>query len=593
MTQLDRIDIENKEKLSPESAHQAKMLDSSSQEELKGNEKSVDSSAATQEGLTQDPIETPMKDHEEHHKAEGGQLCEAAKKEQAALASIESPDLKLQTIIEKMESALSQGGTPNFKLFWDLRKICLEIFKDNISPAQRATSWAKYRELSKEAKKLKDLFDEQSAFAVEQIDIAVKALESDIETFAEHVAKASEVDLGVVPKSFEAKREEYAFIQKKLSLLNAHAARVNTLRKELIKTEMRIKHKNSFFERLSKVGDKIFPERKELIKQVSDKFEADVRGFVDHFFGGKNEHVPTYYLRDDIKHLQNLAKILTLNSQAFSETRKKLSECWDNLKQMDKDRKKEIQSKRESVKKSTEECLSKIEAVSLSFKEAQISPSECLEKADEVFKELKSLDLGKEELRTIRDRLSSLKKEAQDKIREKQDEKLRHEREKALKKQEAVSELEKRVEDALTGKEMASLSDLKQNALELKESVKDLLGASGKESQDMLKKIRTLDEWVTEKEEEALLNISGEGKDSLKSLRDVLDQKKKRRSEIKEGIEKLRKEAGSSGFDIGKALVQQEQIQIEKERLERADGAIGELEEKIAELKAKLRQNKS
>lgn len=214
MTHLDHLEVEGKEKLAAEHACQAKKLDSSSQEELKRDECLPDSHKREQEGLTSDTEECPMKEQEDHHKSQGSQLCEAAKKEQAALAALESPDLKLQVIIEKMEAALSQGGTPNFKLFWDLRKICLEIFKENVTPVQRAVSWNKYRELSKEAKKLKDLFDEQSAFAVEQIDIAVKALEADLETFEEHVGKAGDVDLGEIPKSFEFKRGQYASIQK-------------------------------------------------------------------------------------------------------------------------------------------------------------------------------------------------------------------------------------------------------------------------------------------------------------------------------------------------------------------------------------------
>lgn len=102
MTHLDHLEIEDREKLAAEQACQAKKLDSSSQEELKRDESAAESQPKEQEELNSAPEECAMKEQEDHHKTEGGQLCEAAKKEQAALASLESPDQKLQVIIEKM-----------------------------------------------------------------------------------------------------------------------------------------------------------------------------------------------------------------------------------------------------------------------------------------------------------------------------------------------------------------------------------------------------------------------------------------------------------------------------------------------------------
>jgi len=494
-------------------------------------------------------------------------------------------DQKLQELIDQMESALSQGGTPNFKLFWDLRKGCLELFKENISPAMRTLSWARYRELSKEAKKLKDLFDEQSAFAVEQIEIAIKALEIDIESIDQQLEKMDEVDFGPIPKSFGQDKAFYAKLQKKLNLLNAHASRVNTMRKELIKTEMRIKHKNNFFERLSKAGDKIFPDRKELIKEVSDRFENDIEAFVTKFFGDNKEFVPTYYLRDDIKTLQNIAKILTLNSAAFSSSRQKLSECWDALKQMDKERKKEIQVKREGQKKSFDETIAKIDEAALAFSENQINETECLERAEAIFKELRSLDLGKEESKPIKDKLQALKKSATDKLKEKQDERDKIEREKRFKRQEALLELQRRVQDAMSGSH--AIEDLKALEVKIGEEASEY---QGKEGLELAKKLKAFQEYIEEKEEEALILNSSEGQDSLKALRDILEQKKKRRSEIKNEIEKLRKTSAISGFDFENAFKQNDQIEIERERLEKADLAISEIEEKIKDVKARLRK---
>lgn len=529
-------------------------------------------------------LEKPEEQSEPEKQDEAGKPVDAA--------SNENKDLCLQELIDKMQSSLAQEGAPNFKLFWELRKACLEMFKENISPIARTLSWARYRELSKEAKKLKDILDEESAFAVEQIEIAIKALENDIAEMSQHLEKIERLDLDLLPKSFEKKKEYYSSIQKKLNLLNAHAARINTLRKELIKTEMRIKHKNNFFERLSKAGDNIFPGRKDLIKEVSDNFEKDIEAFVERYFGSQKEFVPTYVLRDDIKHLQNIAKILTLNSQAFSSTRKNLSECWDALKLMDKERKKEIQVKRESVKKTLDELVAKIEEIDLAFNEGQTSPTECLDKAEELFKELRAIDLGKEDGRVLKDKLFAVKKKAQDKIKEKHDERERLEVEKRHLKREALREWHRKITEAISASAETSALDLKERAASLREEAREFLANPGKESQDIEKKLKSLDDFVSEKEEEELIESSSHaGVDSLKTLREILQQKKKRRLEIKEEIEKLRKSSSNSGFDIEKALLQNEQIGVEKERLEKADETISEIEDKIAAVKAELKKN--
>ena len=94
-----------------------------------------------------------------------------------------SPEKKIQMAIECMRTLLSQEETPRFKDFWECRRLCLLLFKENISPKLRAQLWGQYIELSKEAQALKNLLDEQAAFAIEQIELAILSIESDLEHF--------------------------------------------------------------------------------------------------------------------------------------------------------------------------------------------------------------------------------------------------------------------------------------------------------------------------------------------------------------------------------------------------------------------------
>ena len=124
-------------------------------------------------------------------------------------------------------------------------------------------------------------------------------------------------------------------------LLNTLASRVNAMRKEVVKTEMRIRIKNKLLDCLSLCGDQIFPKRKDLIKEISQTFMSDIDHFIaSHFEDEEFQRVPLYALREEIKQLQSIAKVLTLNTHAFTETRLKLSGCWINSRAWKKSAKK-------------------------------------------------------------------------------------------------------------------------------------------------------------------------------------------------------------------------------------------------------------
>ena len=89
---------------------------------------------------------------------------------------------------------------------------------------------------------------------------------------------------------------------------------------------------------------------------------------------------------------------------------------------------------------------------------------------------------------------------------------------------------------------------------------------------------------IADKKEHSLLNLSEDDKKTLENLRVVLLQKKQRRQEVKEQLESYRKALGSSSLDFEKAMQVRELVEQEKERLDKANSAIQEIEQKIAEL---------
>jgi hypothetical protein len=502
------------------------------------------------------------------------------------LKNIDDPEAKLQRAIDFMEESLSLGGTPHFKNFWEARTTSLELFKQNISPSARVLLWSKYSDLSKEARRLKEILEEQSAFAAEQIDIAIQALEKDIETNNETLEQIPEVEFSISALSIETQLPFYKAIQKELNLLNTQAARINALRKELIKTEMRIRQKNKFFQRLSAAGDRVFPRRKELIKQVSQQFADDINEFIRSNFDNQEIRDSIFFLREEIKCLQGMAKLLTLNTHSFTQTRMCLSECWDKIKEVEKERKKIRAQQRSVFRQNYDEIHSKIEEFNKAYQEGLLPIAEAYKHLDEISHIIKEVELGRDELRALRDELMIARKPLVDKVKQDEQERQNQQQERELQRKNRLQELRDDCEALLRNSEEWDVEKLISERERVLESISQAsLSKSEKfEFERLLKPLRDL---IAEKKERTLLALSDDDRYQLDQLKDLLKEKKVRRQEIKNQIEQFRKAIGSSGLDFEKAMSFNTQMAEEKERLDKINQGIQEIEQKIASLKTK------
>lgn len=224
-------------------------------------------------------------------------------------------EAKVMYALAFMRSALSSNEAPKLKEFWEAKNLCIEAFKGDINPAKRKFLWSEYVELTGEAKRLKAILDEQSSFAIEQIELALDALENDLKSAEE---KALEI---VCPISIED-REIYGKWQGEFNALSNIGIRLTTLRKEAIDTEMRFKHRNRILKRIATLGDTLFPRKKEIVAVMSEQFVKDVDRYI---------HSP-HLTRAGVQEFQNLAKELSINSPAFKKTRKLLADGWDAAK---------------------------------------------------------------------------------------------------------------------------------------------------------------------------------------------------------------------------------------------------------------------
>jgi len=534
-----------------------------------------------------DPAPFPEPEQRPDEPREKPSLSPMLKEFSEKLSSFATPEEKISHGLQFMRGSISQEGSPRFREFWEARRFVLPFFKENLNPAIRSKLWAEYVELTVEARRLKEILEEQSAFAMEQIDLAIKSLENEIANAESLLAQAVEIPFPQTSQTIQQKTGVYNQIQRELNFLNTLASRLNGLRKEVIKTDMRIRFKTKFFKRLSDLGDHIFPKRKELIDAVSAEFEKDVDQFVSHHFkGGEVVGAPYYALREEIKALQGMAKLLTLSTSVFTRTRLKLSECWDQVRVLEKEHKKEVFERKQASSEQRQPIQAKIDALRESIKDkSDMSLRDLDKEIDQIYDEMRKVTLNRDDVRSLRDELSQLRapfiraqeQKARD-LEEAEKEKLRLKKEKIAGIKEKIAQLTKegdRIElDSLLSAHQEILNEIEQ------------LEMSKIDKQQIDRLLRHLRDLVADKKEHSLLNLSEDDKKTLENLRTVLTQKKQRRQEIKEQLEMHRKVLGSSNLDFEKAMQYRELVDQEKERLEKANAGIEEIEQKISELES-------
>ena len=497
------------------------------------------------------------------------------------LSQLPTPEEKIALGLEFMRGTISQEGTPRFREFWEARRDLLPIFKQNLNPSIRSKLWNDYVELTVEARRLKEILEEQSNFAMEQIDLAITALEQDVAHFDTLLEQAPSIAIPSDAQSIQDKSGIYNQIQRELNVLNNLATRLNGLRKEIIKTEMRIRFKTKFFKRLSELGNHIFPKRKQLIEQISSEFERDIDRFVEGYFKG-NEVVgaPYYALRDEIKALQGLAKLITLNTNVFTKTRLKLSECWDKIKVLEKVHKQEFQQKKQGWAENR--AVIEVKLVDLKQQMEGKDLKEIDAAIDEFQKDMRAVELGKEDVWYFRQELNQLRAPFLALQEQKRKEIEQAELDKMQLKKEKTASLKERLIQLL--KESNKTADELSDEFDQIRREMDELSLGKYDLQQFERLLRPAKDLIVERKESALLNLSDDEKNALMQLREVLEQRKLRRQEIKNQLEIFRKTLGGSNLDFEKAMAIHEQIDFEKERLEKANASVIEVEQKISEI---------
>lgn len=491
---------------------------------------------------------------------------EAFKKFRESFEQAKEIEEKVSIAIEFMKEVLGKTDGVSLKDFWDAKKLCGPLFKEKMNPIKRNHLWNEYTQLGDEARRLKEIMDEQSAFSIEQIELAIEALEKEIEQYDTLLKQVPPLTVPKVSKSLQNREKEYREIQQELQLLKTLISRLDALRKEILNTDMRISHKNRILKRLSKLGDLVFPKRKELIKKVSDSFILDVERFLKDRFpeGEEKPNAPYYALRSEIQGFQALAKFLTLNTAAFTKTRKILSECWDKVKEQEKEHKKEMGEKSEEHKKNYEELLVKVNAfVEFCSKDENLDRSKILDQSNVLQEEMKNTELSRDHVIKLRGEIQKARTDALDKIKGA-----------ATKAREAkfkeIQDFKEELASVIENEGTLSHNDLLQKETALKEKFNSL-SLSSTDTLQIERNFSDLRSFILDKTDAST-------KEELEAL---FDERETLYEEVKVQIEVYRREMGGSSLDFEKAMTYRELFDSAKIHLDKEIEALQKLEEKL------------
>ncbi|MCB1117884.1 MAG: hypothetical protein KDK50_04805 [Chlamydiia bacterium] len=482
------------------------------------------------------------------------------------LADAKEPEDKIKVSLDFMRCALSQEGSPRLRDFWEAKAACLPLFKQRLSPAARSYFWEEFVSLSDEARRLKDVLDEQSAFAADAIDKAIDAIEKDFQQLETFVLAYKPCTF---PKGVESLLTNSRFYHEsyaKIGVLTSFSTRINGLKQEVSKTSMRVRQKGRIFQKLQELRTQILPLRNDLVAEVSKVFLNDVSTFVSLHENTPSK--PFYVLRDDIKGLQELSKILSISTEAFGKVRELLSGLWDQIRMLDKERKKAQGDKREAQQKNHDEALLKIESLEKRIEEEKLNSNQARSLFNEMHSYLRGLDLNRDHIKPLKVKLSEL----QDAL-EAPKQSVNAEKADAMDAKSAETARKHAEEAQLVAEAIVELADSDIETIEAKiEALQEQIAS--KELLDPILDLRIETKQAMLLEQDEVL---------VSDVENLLQMRQEQRERLRARIGALRKNLATSSLDLEKSMQLGDELDQLGGTLESVEEAIKALNELIAD----------
>lgn len=507
----------------------------------------------------------------ESESSKGQKPSPAVEKLKASIAAKE-PAEKARAYLEFMKAQLDPQQA-NFRDFWEARRECALCFRNIADIQDKASLVDQLQNMCVEAKGLKVLLEEQSQFAIEQIELAINGLEKELEAIS--IGDSAYWQPSAFPKKAHFDDLFYGHRQGLLNWLNGFSSRISALRKELIKTDMRVRSKNKLFNHLSEVGDKVFPQRKELIREVSEHFLRDVEDLTHDILTATNLHVLSS--KDEVKIWQSLAKELTLNTHAFKKTRELLSGCWEQLKKLDKEFHQQRNAQRSERKEKFTMFCQQIEEIKKQNEANPLSEKLLLARLDDISKKIRKETLAREDQEALKALIDEMKKPILEKEQHQRalDQSKRQEMQRQ--RDQILASYDEKFKQILESAEVNQVASLQQELSVLHERV----GLSAEERCRFESMIQNLKDQAFDLRLEQLLSKAQAVK--MQEAEALLEDLFEYRAQLRRQLDSHKRQAGASGMDFQKAMELGVRVSKERERIESLENAINAVQAKIGQ----------
>ncbi len=433
---------------------------------------------------------------------------------------------------EKIESALCfmkkalLETPPRLRDFWEVKETCYSLLKGELRPEKKRPLWREYQEVIEEAKSVKARLEEQALFSIEQVNLALDAMDCRLLLGKASGQKKLSVSKSIQP-FLKNKIEVYAQAQQQVTFLDALIHRLSTLKGEVLQASTRSRGKTLVLDRMAALGDTLYPARKQAIDKVSALFLEDVLFYAENRFP-KGEEVPIspplFRLRDQIRGLQALSKQLTLSAKAFQAGRAQLNQLWKQVETWNKMRLADLKKKAPELQENFD--IKKGEVTAFCDEIKQLSDvGEIQKKTQEMLFAIKKTELDPAKGAALREQVE----QTSQKIIQANKDKIARETEKQRTRiEETLSLCETIIKNSATHQELETFV---------------------KEAPTCLKELKmSLSEAMVLKTAYFKALCSAQLPSNHQSLEQL-------REEVKKHVEVLRKEAGGSGFNFELAML--------------------------------------
>lgn len=292
-------------------------------------------------------------------------------KREEEIQNAPTTEARLDLAINYMRGILAEGNKVEFRIFWKIKKICLDLFKEEIHPTTRGVYWGEYTKILNEAHFLQKMGEEQANFKIEQIALALGALENDLLNKEERIRS-----IVMEPFQIQALDEEIEMERRELLFLTNAKEKILALREEVLTQEIRIGQKNKLLAQISKAGDQVFPRRKDLIASLTRSLFNYVDRFIRTDFDlahktliGKGSPIA---LKKVIRAIQEALKVLPINNEVYRQVRTELSACWDIITAHEKQKKEQVEKVQNEISLQNKEREKVIEDERKKVEESQV-----------------------------------------------------------------------------------------------------------------------------------------------------------------------------------------------------------------------------